>query len=312
MDTQWVPSVDLLGTCGRGAYASSTRRIGSKSISRNSQSGSSMSSEQRADACAHETAADLGTFRSRLATQPRRDLALPGISCIAQPALGAPTVTMKPPQTLRSHRAAIRSVAQAHRACNARVFGSVLHGRDTDDSDLDILVDPTFDTTLFDISAIRIELRRLLGVPVDVLTPNALPDKFRAAVLAKALPARALPVRARRAEKIAALKTAGPVSKIGASDPPARRSKPSCHAPTVNPRAQATSCPKATCRWRLAPHRHAAELQPRPPRPPPRREEKSLNTAHRRCHDNACQSRSTSDDCSVGAASSFHRCSRIG
>lgn len=79
-------------------------------------------------------------------------------------------------------------MVQAHRVRNARVFGSVLHGRGTDDSDLDILIDPTPETTLFDISAIRIELRKLLGVPVDVLTPNALPDKCRAAVIAEALP----------------------------------------------------------------------------------------------------------------------------
>jgi predicted nucleotidyltransferase len=68
------------------------------------------------------------------------------------------------------------------------VFGSVLRGLDTDDSDLDILIDPTPETTLFDIGAIRLELRKLLGVPVDVLTPNALPDKFRALVLAEAIP----------------------------------------------------------------------------------------------------------------------------
>lgn len=95
---------------------------------------------------------------------------------------------MKPSEALQSHRAAIRSVVRSHRALNARVFGSVLHGRDTEESDLDILVDPTSETTLFDISAIRIELRKLLGVPVDVLTPNALPDNVRAAVLAEALP----------------------------------------------------------------------------------------------------------------------------
>ncbi len=40
---------------------------------------------------------------------------------------------------------------------------------------------------LFDIGAIRHELLQLLGVPVDVLTPKALPEKFRAAVLAEAL-----------------------------------------------------------------------------------------------------------------------------
>lgn len=77
---------------------------------------------------------------------------------------------------------------QSHRASNPRVFGSVVHGDDTEGSDLDILIDPTQPTTLFDIGAIRHELLELLGVPVDVLTPKALPTKFRAAVLAKAVP----------------------------------------------------------------------------------------------------------------------------
>ena len=64
----------------------------------------------------------------------------------------------------------------------------MVHGCDGEDSDLDLLIDPTPETTLFDIGAIRLELRRLLGVPVDVLTPQALPDKFRALVLAEARP----------------------------------------------------------------------------------------------------------------------------
>lgn len=95
---------------------------------------------------------------------------------------------MRPSEALNANRAAIRLVVESHRARNARVFGSVLHGEDTDNSDLDILVDPMPDTTLFDIGAIRHELGKLLGVPVDVLTPNALPDRFRAAVLAEACP----------------------------------------------------------------------------------------------------------------------------
>ena len=77
-------------------------------------------------------------------------------------------------------------MVESHRARNARVFGPVLHGQDTDSSDLDILVDPTPETTLLDIGAIRHDLSKLLGVSVDVLTPNALPDKFRATVLAEA------------------------------------------------------------------------------------------------------------------------------
>lgn len=95
---------------------------------------------------------------------------------------------MKPSLALASNRDAIRRVVESHRACNPRVFGSVIHGDDTEDSDLDILIDPTPETTLFDIGAIRHELLQLLGVPVDVLTPKALPDKFRATVLAEAVP----------------------------------------------------------------------------------------------------------------------------
>ena len=95
---------------------------------------------------------------------------------------------MTPSQALELHRAAIRRVVEAHRARNARVFGSVLEGRDVEGSDLDLLVDPTPETTLFDIGAIRHELGQILGMEVDVLTPNALPDGFREAVLAQARP----------------------------------------------------------------------------------------------------------------------------
>lgn len=95
---------------------------------------------------------------------------------------------MKPSVALQTNRAAIRDVVERHRARNARVFGSVLRGDDHEGSDLDILIDPTAETTLFDIGAIQHELLQLLDVPVDVLTPNALPDKFRAQVIAEALP----------------------------------------------------------------------------------------------------------------------------
>lgn len=69
---------------------------------------------------------------------------------------------------------------------DVRVFGSVLHGNDADSSDLDILVEPTRQTTLMDIAKIQLELAQLLHIPMDVLTPNTLPAKFRAEVLAQA------------------------------------------------------------------------------------------------------------------------------
>lgn len=89
---------------------------------------------------------------------------------------------------LEQHREQIKQVILKHNVLNPRVFGSVLNGTDTELSDLDILVDPTSITSLFDIGAIRFELKELLQIEVDVLTPNALPDSFRTQVLEQAIP----------------------------------------------------------------------------------------------------------------------------
>ena len=70
---------------------------------------------------------------------------------------------------------------------NVRVFGSVLYGNDTEGSDLDLLVEPTSETTLMDIARIQVEVAKLLNISVDVLTPSALPDKFRAQVMTEAV-----------------------------------------------------------------------------------------------------------------------------
>lgn len=95
---------------------------------------------------------------------------------------------MKPSIPFEQKRQAIRRIVSRFRLTNPRVFGSVLHGDDTEDSDLDLLVDPLPRATLFDLGGLQGELEDLLGIKVDVLTPNSLPDKFRAAVLAEALP----------------------------------------------------------------------------------------------------------------------------
>lgn len=95
---------------------------------------------------------------------------------------------MRPSTALNENRDAIRAVALSHRVTNVRVFGSTLHGDDTESSDLDLLVDPTPETTLMDIARIQVELSDLLDVGVDVLTPNALPANFRDQVLKEALP----------------------------------------------------------------------------------------------------------------------------
>ena len=95
---------------------------------------------------------------------------------------------MRPSIALQTHRDAIREIALRHRVKNVRVFGSALHGDDAEDSDLDLLVDPTPETTLMDIAKIQVEVTQLLNITVDVLTPRALPDKFRDQVIKEAQP----------------------------------------------------------------------------------------------------------------------------
>ncbi len=62
----------------------------------------------------------------------------------------------------------------------------MLHGEDTEDSDIDILVDALPGLTLFQLGGLQIELEELLGVKVDLLTPKELPQRIRARVLAEA------------------------------------------------------------------------------------------------------------------------------
>lgn len=94
---------------------------------------------------------------------------------------------MRPSEALSLHRTQIREIARRHGVHSVRVFGSALYGNDAEDSDLDLLVEPTGQTTLMDIGAIRFELKKLLGIEVDVLTPNSLPASFRDQVLREAV-----------------------------------------------------------------------------------------------------------------------------
>jgi len=95
---------------------------------------------------------------------------------------------MKPSEALALHRNEIRMAMDRFRASNPRVFGSVLHGTDGTDSDLDILIDPLPGATLFDLGGLQIALEELLGVSVDVRTAKELSPRFRDVVLAEAEP----------------------------------------------------------------------------------------------------------------------------
>jgi predicted nucleotidyltransferase len=85
-------------------------------------------------------------------------------------------------------RVAVREAVGRFRAANPRVFGSVLYGTDQEGSDIDLLVDALPGATLLDLGDLAEELKLLLGVDVDLLTPGDLSHRFRAKVLAEAQP----------------------------------------------------------------------------------------------------------------------------
>jgi predicted nucleotidyltransferase len=96
---------------------------------------------------------------------------------------------VKPSEALNLYRADIRRVVEMNGAANPRVFGSALHGEDTSESDLDLLVDPIDGrTTLTSLVRIKREIEALTGVSTDVLTPLALHERFRNSVLDEAIP----------------------------------------------------------------------------------------------------------------------------
>ena len=95
---------------------------------------------------------------------------------------------MKPSEALATHRAELRQLVTRHNLTHPRVFGSALTGTYTEESDLDLLVEPAETTTLLTIAGLQIDAEKLLGVRVSVLTPNSLPPKFRDKVLQQAQP----------------------------------------------------------------------------------------------------------------------------
>lgn len=96
--------------------------------------------------------------------------------------------TCTPSEVLRAGRPLIRALALRHRTQNPRFFGSVLTGSDKTGSDLDILVEPMPETTLFDLGGLQDALEKALGIPVDIKTPLDLPPHIRARVLDQAVP----------------------------------------------------------------------------------------------------------------------------
>nr|WP_297524568.1 nucleotidyltransferase [uncultured Roseateles sp.] len=96
---------------------------------------------------------------------------------------------MKPSEALALKRDQLGAILARYPATtNLRVYGSVLHGKDEDNEELDLLVDALPGASLFDLGGLYLDLEEALGVPVCLLTPPEVPTKYRSQVLAEARP----------------------------------------------------------------------------------------------------------------------------
>lgn len=89
---------------------------------------------------------------------------------------------------LRRHRRAVIECAASRGARNVRVFGSVARGEDTDQSDVDLLVDLGDDVGLVGLARLAREIGEIVGVDVDVVPEASLKPALRDRVLAEAIP----------------------------------------------------------------------------------------------------------------------------
>jgi predicted nucleotidyltransferase len=90
-------------------------------------------------------------------------------------------------QLRTQRREEILRLAATRGARNVRVFGSVARGDSDERSDIDFLVDLEPGRSLLDLGGLNLDLERLLGSSVDVVSSRGLRDRVRERVLREAV-----------------------------------------------------------------------------------------------------------------------------
>ena len=81
----------------------------------------------------------------------------------------------------------ILDIASMYGASNVRVFGSIARGTADKDSDIDFLVNIEPGRSLFDLGGLLMDLQKLLGRNVDVVTPAGLRPRIKDQILKEAV-----------------------------------------------------------------------------------------------------------------------------
>ncbi|WP_107667638.1 nucleotidyltransferase family protein [Cyanothece sp. BG0011] len=95
---------------------------------------------------------------------------------------------MKLKDSLKEKREKILSLAEKHGAFNIRISGSVARGEETENSDIDFLIDYDLSkTSPWFPGGLLMDLEELLGCKVDIVTEKSLNPSIKEKVLKEAI-----------------------------------------------------------------------------------------------------------------------------
>lgn len=82
-------------------------------------------------------------------------------------------------------KVAVSKALKKHGVKRAALFGSVVRGEATEESDIDLLVEFKGRKSLLDLAGLKLELEELLGRKVDVLTYGSLHPLLKERILSE-------------------------------------------------------------------------------------------------------------------------------
>ena len=86
---------------------------------------------------------------------------------------------------IESIKKSLIKVLMEHEVKKAALFGSIVRGEATEDSDIDLLIEFKGKKSLFDLAGLKLELQELLRRNVDVITYKSLHPLLKERILSE-------------------------------------------------------------------------------------------------------------------------------
>ena len=88
-------------------------------------------------------------------------------------------------EKIKKIREILVEVLKKYGVRKAAIFGSVARGDDTEDSDIDIIVEFVDGKSLLDLVALKLELQKMLGKEIDIITYNSIHPLLKEKILSE-------------------------------------------------------------------------------------------------------------------------------